>query len=221
MVDINIDLAKLRALPLRLKVVAAVIAVDAVFLLAAYMALDNLMAERVARIDRLKASFTQLRKQNTDIHKQLDEYPALRQRYETAIAAGLAVPLDRLALVQAAQDSAGHHHLNDLHYKLTAEATGPEANNNPHFHTESDRIVLDNGGLLDTDVLAFWRDVATRVDGHYRIAEITLERSGEIDAASLGNIRRGNPISLLKAHFDLQWTGLQATASGTSQGGTP
>jgi len=216
MADISIDWAKLRELPLRLKVVGAVIVIDAVFLLAAYLALDSLMAERVARIDQLKGTLTQLRKQGADIRKQTDEYPALRQHYEAAMTGGLAVPLDRLALVQAAQDSAAHHHLNDLHYKLTADAGGPEVATNPHFHVETDRIVLDNGGLLDTDVLAFWKDIAGRVNGHYRVVEITLERSGEVDPGVLANIRRGNPVSLLKAHFDLQWTGLTAQ---TVQGG--
>lgn len=213
MVDINIDMAKLKALPRRLKVVIGVVVVDALFLVAAYVVLDNMMAERVARIDQRKTALVQLRKQDAELHKQADEYPALRQRYEAAIAAGLTAPLDRLTLIQGVQDSAGHHHLSDLHYKLTADASRPEATN-PHFRTETDRVVFDNGGLLDTDVLAFWKDVLARANGHYQIAEISLERFGDVDAAVLGNIRRGNPVSLVKAHFDLQWTGLQPTTQG-------
>lgn len=210
--NVTIDLAKLRALPFRLKVVAGVIVIDAVFLLSGYLALDSLMADRVALIDQRKASLTQLRRQEADLHKQVDEYPAMHQRYLAALAQGVAVPLDRLALVQATQSAATQYHLSDFHYKLSADATKTE--NGPHYRTEVDRVVLDNGGLLDTDVEAFWSDVLARTQGHYRVAELSLERTGELDSNVIGNIRRGVSVSTFKAHFDLQWTGLQPIAEG-------
>lgn len=207
MAAIPIDLDRLKRMPLRLKVIAGVVALDLLILVLGYVVLNDLMAQRVAEVERLRASVTQVRRQNADLRRVADEYPGLRKRYDEVIAAGLSAPLDRLALVKFAQDWAAHHHLLDLHYRLAADTAKPATS--PKFRVDTERVVFENGGLFDTDERAFLQDLLAQQPGHFRLAEIEISRTHDMDAAYLTGIRRGSFIPSLKAKIDLQWVGVQ------------
>jgi len=207
MARIAIDIDKLKRMPLRLKVMAGFIALDLLVLVLGYVVLNDVMAQRVAEVDRLRAGVSEVRRQNADLRRQVDEYPELRQRYDGAIAAGIAAPLDRLALVKFAQDWAAHHHLSDFHYRLAADSAKPAAS--PRYRVDTERIVFENGGLLDSDERTFLQDLLARQPGHFRLAEIEISRIHDIDSAYLTNIRHGNFTPALKAKIDLQWVGVQ------------
>jgi len=208
-VDINldIDIKKLKALPLRLKVVAGVVAFDIAFLLLGYMVLNDVLAERAAAVDRARAQLADVRRQNNDLRKQIDEYPSLRRRYDEAIAGGLQSSLDRLKLIQYAQSQAAGRHLSDLHFRVADEAG--EREHSQKFRVEEDRVAFESGGLLDTDAVGFWTAIFNQTKGHYRIVEASLERSADVNASVLTAIRRGNAASLIKAKVDIQWIGVQ------------
>jgi len=207
-VDINleIDIKKLRALPLRVKVVAGIIAFDLAFLLLGYMVLDDVMAARVDAVERARTQLAEVRRQNADLRRQLDEYPALRRRFDDQIAEGLASSLDRLKLVQYAQSQAAARHLGDLHFRV-ADETG-EHERSTKYRVEMDRIAFENGGLLDIDAVSFWDAIAAQAQGHFRIVEASLERTQDVNPGVLTAIRHGNPVSLLKAKIEFQWIGV-------------
>ena len=208
MVDITleIDIKKLKALPLRLRVVAGVIAFDLAFLLLGYMVLDDVMAERVIAVEQARTQLADARRQNADIRKQLDDYPALRQRYEDSIAKGLTSSLDRLKLIQYAQSQAAARHLGDLHFRMADEAG--DRDRSTKYRVETDRVAFESGGLLDTDAVAFWDSIFNQTEGHYRLVEASLERTQDVNSQVLTAVRHGNPVSLLKAKIEFQWIGV-------------
>lgn len=214
MVDINIeiDIKKLRALPTRLKVVAGIIAFDFAVLLLGYMVLDDVMAERVEAVERARTQLAEVRRQNADLRKQLDEYPRMRQRYDEEVASGLASSLDRLTLVQYAQSQAASRHLGDLHFRVADEAG--EREHSKKYRVEMDRIAFESGGLLDTDAVSFWDAIAVQSQGHFRIVEASLERTQDVNTGVLTAIRHGNPVSLLKAKIEFQWIGIPPLDQG-------
>jgi len=207
MARISMDFAILKKMPLRLKVIAGFIAFDLLVLILGYVVLNDVMAQRVADVDRLRASVSEVRRQNAELRRLVDEYPDLRQHYDGAVASGITVPLDRLALVKFAQDWAAHHHLSDFHYRLAAESAKPAVS--PRYRVDTQRIVFENGGLLDSDERAFLQDLMAQQPGHFRLAEIEIARIHDIDAPFLAGIRRGNFAPALKAKIDLQWVGVQ------------
>lgn len=208
MVDINIeiDIKKLRALPMRLKVVAGIIVFDLAVLLLGYMVLDDVMAERVEAVERARTQLADVRRQNADLRKQLDEYPKMRQRYDEEVAAGLASSLDRLKLVQYAQSQAAARHLGDLHFRVADEAGQREQSKK--YRVEMDRIAFESGGLLDNEAVSFWDAISTQSQGHFRIVEASLERTQDVNPGILTAIRHGNPVSLLKTKIEFQWIGV-------------
>ncbi len=207
MASITIDIQKLKAAPRRLKVVAAVIVFDLAFLLLGYAVLDDLLADRAAAVEQAKAQLTEAKRQNVDLRKQLDEYPLMRRHYNETLASGFVAPLDRLTFVQFAQNQATARHLSDLHFRVSDE--GGEREHSKKYRVEMDRLVFESGGLLDTEAMDFWNTLFDQAKGHYRIAEASLERTQEVNAGILQSIRRGNPVSLLKAKIDIQWIGVQ------------
>ena len=215
MAALSIDLEKFGKMPLRLKVIAGVIALDLVILGLNYVFLSDLMVQRAAEVERLRASVSEVRKQNVSLRQLVDEYPNLRQRYDSAIAAGLSVPLDRLALVKFAQDWAAHHHLLDLHYRLADDTANAAAS--PKLRVDTQRVVFENGGLFDTDERAFLQDLLAQQPGHFRLAEIEISRIHDIDAALLAGARRGSFLPVLKAKIDLQWVGVQPKIAEDAQ----
>jgi hypothetical protein len=211
MARISIDLDKLKRVPLRLKVIAGVLVLDVLVLGLGYVVLNDVMALRVAQVDQLRNNVSQVRKQNVDLRRLADEYPDLRRRYDAAMADGIAAPLDRLALVGFAQGWAAHHHLSDLHYRLAAEPGKPAASQ--RYRVDTERVVFDHGGLLDGDVRDFIQALMAQQPGHFRVAEIQIERVRDIDASYLAAARYGTLPATLKSKIDLEWVGVQAKSS--------
>ena len=204
---LNVWLKKLRDFPLRLKILGGVIAFDLFVLVLGYLVLDDVMAERVAAVDQARAQLTEAKKQNADLRRQLDSYPQLRHHYDDVISSGLAASLDRRGFVQFAQSQATQHYLTDLRFRLADEPGDRE--HSPQYRVEIDRVVFESGGLLDTEAISFWEALLAQANGHYRVAEASLERVQEINPVVLGAVRRGTPISLLKAKIDMQWIGVR------------
>ena len=207
MVAINIGISKLRAFPLRLKVVGGIIALDLGVLLLGYMVLDDVMAERAALVERTRVQLADAKRQSMDLKKQVDSYPQLRRQYDEAIEAGLTTSLDRQDFVQFAQGEAGRHYLSDLRFRLSDEPGDHE--HSARYRVDIDRIIFENGGLLDTEAISFWAAVLAQAKGHYRLAEASIERVQDIDPAVLSAIRHGNPVTVLRAKIDMQWIGVR------------
>jgi len=212
MARLDIDLAKLKELPLRLKIVLGVLAIELVILLAGYLILDDAMASRVAEVDRLRAGLSQLRRKNAQLLQDLDHYPALKRRYDEAMARGLGNPLDRAGVVSAARDWSDRHRLTDLRFRLMPDPA--KAAGSPHYVVENDQVEFEDGGVFDSDVLDFWNALLAQQPGHYRIAGFSLERSHEVDEPTLNSLRHGTLTPLLKSKIDLVWTGIQPNVQG-------
>ncbi len=207
MVAINFDMKKLQAVPLRLKVVTAVIAFDLIVLLLGYLVLDDLMSERAAAVDQVRAELTEAKRQNGELHRQVDTYPQLRHKYDEVLTAGLTADFDRVGYTQFAQSKATEDHLSELRFRV-----GDDPGDHPHstkYRVSVDRASFESGGLLDTEVMSFWGDLLGQVQGHYRIVEASLERTGEVNPPLLIGIRQGAIMSDLKARIELQRIGIQ------------
>jgi len=212
MASLDFDLKKLRALPRRLKVVFGVLAVELIILLSGYLLLDDLMADRVAEVDRLRANLTQLRHKNTQQRQDLDRYPLLRKHYDEAIAAGLGSPLDRAGVVNAARDWSDNHRLVDLRYRLVPDTAKPAGS--PRYVIENDLVEFECGALVDTDILSFWSNVLAQQAGHYRIASFAMERQRALDESVLTAVRHGSVVALLQSKIGLVWTGAEPNLQG-------
>ena len=215
MAALSIDSEKLKRMPLRLKVIAGAIVLDLAILALGYIVLNDLMAQRVADVDRLRASVSEVRRQNASLRQLVEQYPDLRQRYDSAMASGLAAPLDRLALVKFAQDWAARHHLLDLHYRLATESSKPATS--AKYRIDTERVVFENGGLFDAEERAFLQDLLAQQPAHFRLAEIEIARLRDVDTAYLAGVRRGIFIPLLRAKIDLQWVGVQPKTAEDAQ----
>jgi len=212
--NLNIDLAKVKDLPRRLKVVLGVLVVELVILLTGYLILDDVMADRVAQVDQLRANLNQLRRKNVQLRQDLERYPALRQRYDEAMERGIANPLDRAGVVNAARDWSDQHRLGDLRYRLMPDPAKPAAS--ARYLVETDHVQFESTALLDTDALAFWGTILTQQPYHYRIAGFELERVHDVDGVVLDTLRRGGVAPLVKSKIDLIWTGIQPNLQGGS-----
>ncbi len=208
--NVNIDLAKLKALPRPLKVVAGVILFDLLLVALALLAFSDMVDERQARVDQLRGELSRLRHQSAELRKDINEYPDLLARYNDAAAKGIFSGLDRLKLVNEVQDYAGQHHLANLHYKLEAEKLS--VSGDAKYRLDSTIVTLENGALLDTDATAFWDRVFDRLPTHYQVAEASLERMHDIDQALLGDIRSGRAASAVAAKIIFRTQSLVPTA---------
>ena len=207
MASFSIDLGKVKQLPRRLQVIAGVLVLEIAVLALGYFILDDLMADRVAQVSQLRASLGQIRRQNEKQRHDLESYPELKRRYDAAMAAGIANPLDRLALIRFANDWANTHRLTEFRYTLSAAETDKTKATARHI-VETDRISFECGALLDTDVVGFMNELIAQQPGHYRIEGFSLERVHEPDETIFASVRRGAVPALVKAKLDLQWTGI-------------
>ncbi|HIJ63639.1 MAG TPA: hypothetical protein HPQ04_13170 [Rhodospirillaceae bacterium] len=204
--DLNfkIDVEQLKALPLHLKIVGGVILADLLVVLVCWLLFDDMLSERVAVVDGLRGQVAQLRRQSADFRKQIDQYPQLLVQYNDAVAKGILTEVDRLKLVNEAQDTATRNHLPDLHFKVESEPLIRESG--PRFRFDSTLVTFESTALLDTQVMAFWDEVLNRLPAHYQVVEAKLERKKDVDAAAIGEIRAGRPVSLvgMKLSFRIQ-----------------
>ncbi len=208
--NVNIDLAKLKALPRPLKVVTAVILADLLLVGAILLAFSDMVDERLARVDQLRGELSRLRHENVELHRQIDHYPEMLARYNAAVAGGIFASLDRLKLVNEAQDYGGQHHLANLHYKLEAEKAAPAGT--AKYRLDSTVVTFESGALLDTDAMAFWDAVFSHLPTHYQVAEASLERLHDINPRMLADIRSGRPVSAVAAKITFRAESLSSTA---------
>jgi hypothetical protein len=205
--QVNLDLARLKALPKRIKMVGLVLAVELTVLLSGYLLLDDMMADRVSHVSQLRGSLLQLRHRNEQLRSDLNRYPELRRRYDEALAAGLGNPLDRPGLIAFAKDSSDRHRLSDLRYRLAGDGAKPVSS--PKYVVENDEVEFEFGALLDDDVRAFWTDLAAQQPGHFRLVSFELTRQHDPDDSVLTALRRGSFPALLQGKLTLRWTGVQ------------
>lgn len=205
---LQFDREKLKALPRRLKIVFAVILAELIVIAGAYVLGDEL-DEREARVVQLRAQLTQARQQTADLRRQIDQYPELRRRYEAALEKGITGNLDAVKLVTDAQDSATRHYLANLRYKVEPQV--PKGTVPEKYRAGSTLVNFESGALLDTDAMAFWDEILQSLPSHYHVVEASLERTGEIDANLLKDLRAGRPASAVRVKMSFQWLALRAT----------
>ncbi|HIJ38900.1 MAG TPA: hypothetical protein HPP80_08400 [Rhodospirillaceae bacterium] len=211
--DINIALhvEKIKALPRPLKIVAAVILFDFLLVGFSWLLLSDLLDERSSEIQQTRSQAALLRKQNSDLRKQIDQYPVFLARYNDALGKGIMTEIDRLKVVSEAQDLAVRHHLVDLHFKVEGELQKIETNS--HFQLDNTIITFDSGALLDQQVLAFWDEVLGRLPTHYQVQELTLERRRDPDGNAQADIRAGRPVSTLGMKISFKTQALRPIAA--------
>lgn len=209
--DLNFkfDVEKLKALPLPLKIVGGVILGDLLVVIICWLLFDDMLSERVSSVDNLHRQVAQLRRQSADFRKQIDMYPQLLAQYKDALAKGILVDVDRLKLVNEAQDSGTHSHLADLHFKVESEKLNRDTG--PHFRLDSTMVTFESGALLDTQVMSFWDEVLNRLPAHYQIVEARLDRKKEVDPAAVADIRAGKPVSLISMKIAFRIESLRST----------
>lgn len=210
--QINFDLARLKALPKRIRMVGLALAVELTILLSGYLLLDDMMADRVAHVTQLRGSLLQLRRRNEQLRADLNRYPELRRRSDEALAAGLGNPLDRPGLIAYAKDSSDRHRLSNLRYRLAGDAAKPLSS--PKYVVENDQVDFEFGALVDDDMRAFWADLMAAQPGHFRIVSFELARQLDLDDSVLAALRHGSFPALLQGKLTLRWTGVQPNLQG-------
>jgi hypothetical protein len=205
--DFRLDSDKLRAFPLRLKMVLGVLLIEVAVLAAALVVSDSLDAE-VTRIQELRTQLSQIRRQSVDLRRQIDQYPTLRAQYDHALGGGILGPLDSMKFVNDAEDGARRHYLTNLRYKVE---TPPLQDSGTDKYRETVTLLsLDSGALLDSEVMAFWTETLRSLPSHYHVLEASLERAGPVDAALLNQIQAGSPAAIMRLHMTVQWLSLRS-----------
>lgn len=141
-------------------------------------------------------------------------------RYEDILARGMFADRNRLAARRAVENLVRSN-------RLQAEiALRPEARRQPIDPGLSNRFfVLDTpidvqvGGILDSDLYTFMRDVTTALPGFLVLRKARLERVPEVTAENLVSLSNGLPVALVKGQFLYGWRSA-ATAGTEAAGGT-
>jgi hypothetical protein len=212
MMQINLDMARFNALPLRLKLVAAVIALDLLLLAVAAFFEDQELHERQAAVGQLRGQVAQLRRQSADLRQQLARYPELLAHFKGASEKGLLQKRDAEKLVEAVTDFSAIHQVQNLHYRLEAEDIKPDPK--ARYLLGSTIVSLEGGSVLDGDALAFWDEVLGSLPAHYRVTEATIEKVREVSPQVLADLRAGRPVPLVHAKLSLRWSSLQRVGEG-------
>jgi cell division protein FtsL len=212
-VDLGALMAKLKSLPRPLKIVCAVILADLLALGGTYFIYDDLLSDQQAEVDQLRGQFAQARRQNTELHRQITQYPQLVELFEAARRKGMLDSLDRMKLVNDAQAYASDRRIGSLHYKLDPEDVKTEAG--AKYRLTTTQATFEGGALLDGDAMAFWDDLLGNLPSHYKVTEASLERLRDVNPPLLAEIRAGHPVSLVGVKLSFRWSGLRPAAQDT------
>jgi hypothetical protein len=204
---IAIHTEKLKALPRRIKVAGGV-AIGGLLLIAVAFLINDVLGDQEAEVARSRSRLIQLRQQSAELRRQVDQYPQLRQRYQDALDSGLMTSLDRVGLVNEAQNLATRFHLADLQYKL--EAQDSKSVLIGRYKLGATTINFDSGALLDTDALAFWDALLAALPAHYQVSEASLERTADVTPTLLNRIRQGQPETTVKVKLSLRWEAMHS-----------
>jgi hypothetical protein len=211
--DLNlaINLDTLKGLPRRLKITVAIIAVEVILIGASFMLSDEI-EEAAARVVQLRNQLTQVRQQNTNLRRQIDQYPELMRRFKVAVDKGIFTDLNRVKMVSDAETVANGLHLGDLRYKL--ELKDPQGGGFGKYRLGAVLISFESGALLDTEAMTFWDTVLSTVPAYYHVVDASLERAAEVDSGLLTNVRAGRPASAVRAKISFFWAGLRPPGQG-------
>ncbi len=204
--NVRIDGKWLKALPRRLQIVFLLIFVEILVIVGAYVMSDELDAAE-ARVTQLRSRLTQVRQQSADLRRQIEQYPELRRRYDVALEKGITGNLDAVKLATDAQDLAGRHYLANLRYKVETQPL--QGGGGEKYRAGSTLVSFESGALLDIDAMSFWDEILQSLPSHYHVVEASLERTGEIDANLLNNLRAGRPASAVRVKMSFQWLALR------------
>ncbi|PKU26519.1 hypothetical protein [Telmatospirillum siberiense] len=207
--ELRLDMTRLKALPRRLKIVLAVILTEVIVILGAY-AVETVVDEQESRVAQLRAQLAQARRQSAELRRQIDQYPELRRRYAAAGDKGVLDNPNAVKLIADAQDMAGRHSLANLHYKVEPQAVAGPAQEK--YRIGSTQVSFESGALLDADAMDFWDEVLQSLPSHYHVVEAGLERTADIDADLLNNLRAGRSVSAVRVRLSFQWLTLRTPA---------
>ena len=202
---------KVRVAPLALKIIAAVLAADFIFLLLAWLILEDAVDSRAAEVESLKADLAAARSKVDTVRKEVANLPELRKSYEAALADGVLADQDRQKMIGQAQERGDSHRISDLHYKLDPQVTAPLATQ--AFVLVTTPVYFNQTGALDSDVFEFWQELLGSLQAHYQITKATLERmDGNSVAKTAGAIRDGRPAAMVKSELDFRWISMRKVA---------
>lgn len=95
---------------------------------------------------------------------------------------------------------------------------GPEPSPSARWHGMwSVPVTLDLWATTDGAAVDFLADLSGRVDGALRVGALTIERTGDIDAAVLAAARRGDRPPLVRARAVLEWSTMPPTETETAR----
>jgi hypothetical protein len=196
-----------RTVPRVVKLIAAVLAADLVVLLIASSLLDDEVAARAGRIEDLRGQLAAVRQKIATTREQINRLPELRRSYDAAVADGVLASQDRLKLVSQSQTLGTQNHLSDLHYKLEAEVAAKVPDTKYALVTTP--VTFAGGGLLDTDVLAFWAEALDNLQSRYEVVSASIDREPLAMKDLLAGIKTGRPIAAVKSELVFHWISLR------------
>ena len=129
---------------------------------------------------------------------------ARRQRalYESLMDRGFTRPLIPSDLAAALAEGARGGDIGRLIYDIGTEP-GPSSR---WQGVRSVPVTLDLWTATDGAVVDFFTDLSIRVEGALRVGVLTVERTGDVDAAVLTAVREGEHPPLVRAQAVLEWS---------------
>lgn len=139
----------------------------------------------------------------TEIEKLNQDATFLKEnneKYETLIAQGWFLPLDRMNAAHVIETIASETNLNEVNYDLMA--LDPQKN---HPGTNGNIVQLSFSGVLDAHVFEFIEKLDQKLPGHIVPESLSLTRYEPISRDSLESMRHFNRPNFVSGEYHFRW----------------
>lgn len=203
----------LRDIPMKLAVGVLVLVLNGLGVMFGIAALVDEQEALVGQLAKARQQVPAANSRTQQVRHDVDEAAKLSPRYQAIMASGFVGTQDRLAVLKRIEELGGGLPWRDSSYRIAPEKTSQvQIGGQPRTMIASE-IELRNGALLDRDILAFWAQVLEDLPGRAATLKATLTRTGDVNAAMLARLRKGEPATLVNGSINIEWLTLQPRAA--------
>ncbi|OIQ89141.1 hypothetical protein GALL_289620 [mine drainage metagenome] len=221
--EVKLTPAALRAVPRLYWGLGALLLLNLAVLAWIYGGLNDAIDQRQAALAQWQARNGATQAEVARLGRDLTSLADLTRAFQAVAGPdGQGFP-DRVALVRQLDQLRQRHRLAGLSYRLSPERAAPVAGTAYDMVDLPAEIGVE--GFLDTDILAFWHDLATAFPAVVRIATADLTRIGSedrahrpaLDAAFLSALRGGQAPPLVGSRIMLHFYFVRRREAGRGE----